>query len=333
MKNWIASVQILLGIAGLIIWGWYFATSCRPAQEQLLHLDRMANDAAVQANLAMDVMERGATLVAELEQSAALHQRVLLNAEQPLNLAVASLEQWEQNIQAYSRLSLDASRITARLAKQLPIQVPDVRVAMQETSISIPELEVQDQTVRLPIPKVKTGTRGVNLDLGLTKLNVDIPTLSVTTDDTVLVVPKTAQLGTRIERLQIPSSVDVTYRPVFAEEGQMLTEASEQLSRSSENLQQSAETIDDIRRLMSHELPEGLVQTRRAIAQAENALAQLRTQQLPMFRDTLERQRGELELSRGSLQQLSRGVPWFFAILGLIPLAILLQGVMHFSRS
>ena len=329
MKKLLTSIQIGLGLAGLVVWAWFFATSCRPAQLQLLYLDRMADDATIQADLATEMIDRGDGLLEELEQSAALHRRVLLNAERPLSLANRSLEQWERDLLSYAELSQQASRIAARLSQQLPLQVPDVKVAMQDTSISIPELEVEEQTVRLPVPQVKTGTRSVNLDLGLTELKVDVPTLSVTTNEKVLIVPKAAQVGKRVERLRIPSSVDVSYRPLFAEEGQMLSDASKQLAKSSQNLRQSAETIDNARQLMNSELPEGLKQTQVAIEQAENALEHLRTQQLPRLRETLKRQRGELELSRGSLQQLSRGVPWLFAILGLLPLSVLLQGMIQ----
>lgn len=327
MSKTIASFQIALGLLGLLIWAWYFATCSGPAQAQLSHLDKLATDTERQAELATDVIDSGAELLAELERSAVLHKTTLLQAEEPLKLATKSLQQWERDLEAYSAIALDASGLADRLAKQLPLRMPDVQVAMQNIAISIPELDVQEQTLRIPVPSVKTGKRPVALDLGLTKLNVDIPTLAVSTDDRVLVVPKTAQLGSRTERLRVPSAVDVTYRPLFAEEGRMLAEASQQLSRSSQNLKQSAATIHQTQGLLRQELPNGLEQTRRVIEQAESALVQLRVKQLPLLRDTLQRQRGKLEQSRGSLQQLSSGVPWFFVIVGLIPVSVLLQGL------
>ncbi len=327
MKRLLAFAQLGAGLAGLLICGLLYTRFCEPMQNAMGRLDEIAGDAQIQADIGSQLLDNWALMGDDLQLAVREHQQSLASLQTTSQHLTNSLGQWEASLRDSSVVANNASQISRKFANYLPLRIPDIAMESRVIRIDVPQFAFQEQEVQLPFPSVSVGSRSKEIDLGLTSVKLDIPTLEVSTRNKKITVPSTPQITNQAYQFTIPDNLRVTYQEVFGDEKQLLIATSEQLQGTARAMTDSAASLNEVQELLTHELSASIQASQNNLAHAQNSLADLRATQIPAFKLRLENQRDQLSRTQVEFANLRGLIPWLFALAALLPLAISLHGL------
>lgn len=327
MQKILAYTQLLIGLVGLAMCGLLYAHYQEPMQSALHRLDRMAADAQIQAEIGSQLLEDWSLIGGDLEQAASVHQQSLVAFQNSSQRLATSLGQWGTSLREASTVASNTGHIARKFSTYLPLSIPDVTVETEDIQIDVPQIILKEQQVQLPYPTVSVGSRTKEIDLGLTSIKLDVPTLEVSTRDRAVSLPATPQVTNQPYRFSVPRNVRVNHQKLLGEEKELLVDAARQLDKISLAMVDSAATLQEVQSLMTHELSASVQAGQENLAHAESALAKLRTIQLPVFQARLQAQREQLSHTQTAFAGLRGIIPWLFAFAALVPLTISLHGL------
>lgn len=323
----IAFLQIALGLSGLLLCFILYLTYSSELQEAAERLDDLAGDTEAQAKVGEEILTQWTSLLASADRSMETHQTSLGTTRTSLQQLAESTQQWQAGLVGFQKVSSDASQIFEKLQGQLPIKIPMLNVGSREMTIDIPQLELQNETIKLPYPTATVGTRKMELDLGVTKVNFDAPTLNLGTNNRNLTVPVSPRLSYRKENITVPDDVTVSYQEILSEEKQLLIDSASQLRTTAELLEQSQETLRGIQRALEVELLASLDATEDNLRLSRQSMQHHWHVQIPEFQQRLASQQSHLARSQLNFRALRSLIPWLFLFAGILPLAVSLHGL------
>lgn len=323
----IALVQIALGLTGLLLCFTLYLTYSSELQETAERMDGLAGDAQAQAKVGEEILTQWASLLASADRSMDAHQTSLVTARTSLQQLAESTQQWQAGLAGFQKVSSDASQVLDKLQGHLPIKLPMLKVGSREMTIDIPQLQLQNETIQLPYPTAAVGTRKMELDLGVTKVNFDAPTLNLGTKNRSLTVPVSPRLSYRKENITVPDDVTVSYQEILSEEKQLLIDSASQLRTTAQLLEQSRETLGGIQRALDVDLLASLDATEEDLRLSRESVQLHRLEQIPEFQERLASQQLHLAKSQLNFRALRSLIPWLFLFAGILPMAVALHGL------
>lgn len=328
----LAILQIALGLFGIGLCIFLYQTYCASIQDALTDVDALAGDVNVQAEIGDELLEEWGGILRNFDSALVTYERSLAAASRSSAQVEQTIQQWNQGLNGFSQVTRDAERITLKFARQLPIKVPNLDVKTRQLEIAIPNFELQTDTIKIPYPTARVGSRKVTLDVGLTDLKFDVPTLNVGTLNKTVTVPVSPNVTTKTERISVPDDVKVVYREFFSDEKALLEETASQLNQTTTLLSEANETVNEIQAILSNEVQASLAVTADNLRETQSALQETYSMQIPELRNRLSNQQGQLERSQLNTRKMRSMVPWLFLLASLLPAAITLQGTLSWLR-
>ncbi len=327
MQKLLAYAQLAVGLSGLALCGLLYARYADPMHRALGRLDHMAGDAQIQAEIGSQLLDDWSLIGGDLEQATRVHQQSLDSLQNTSRRMAGSLAQWESSLREASTVASSAGRVARKFATYLPLRIPDISMDMRDIRFDVPQITFKEQEVKLPYPTVTVGSRTKEIDLGITSVKLDVPTLDVSSANRVVALPAAPDVINKPYRFSIPDNVQVSYRELMGEEKELLVDTAAQLDRSAVAMVDSASALQEVQSTMTHELPTSIQAGKANLAHAEAALSKLRTTQIPAFQARLQNQREQLSKTQIEFSSLHGLIPWLFAFAALLPLAISLHGL------
>lgn len=332
-RKFVPWLQVALGVSGLLLCGFLYLRYGGEIDESLEQLDHLADEARVQANVSHEVLSEWFTLLENMDQTLATHDRTLRAAGRTGEQAQESLEEWMESLEGIASTSENASRVFAKFASHLPLRIPTVDVVNRDVSIDIPELKLRSENVKLPYPTANVGSRKVKIDVGLTDFELDVPTLRVGTASRTVSVPASPELSTKKKTITVPGDVRLDYQEILSEERTLLKDTAENLNRAAKATRESNRTLHNIEDLLSGEFADSLAATSRSLSESRGSLQRSYRVELPELQKRLLRGGTAIEQSQNHFRDLQSIVPYLFVMMSFIPAGILLSGVQNLRRS
>lgn len=329
----IAILQVALGVIGLTICIGLFFNYSGALRDGCRQMDALAGDAQAQAETADQVLDQWRDLLLNLDGALTTHQRSLAAVEHSRSELIGSIDDWRQALGGFATVTKDAASVCDKFAGHLPLRVPKMEYETRELQVDIPQFKLQEESVRLPYPTARVGSRKVQLDLGLTKVDLDVPTINIGSREKVIKVPQTPDVSTRTELVSIPQNVRIEYDLLLQDERDLLTETATQMRSTSATLSETSEAVAEIQALMQQDLAQSLTATASNLTETQLNLRDSYETQIPEFQRRLRSEARGLGESQTTFQRLEGLVPWLFLLLGIVPLAVLLQGWQGMLRA
>ncbi|MEZ6137778.1 MAG: hypothetical protein R3C53_23065 [Pirellulaceae bacterium] len=333
MQKRFAGVQVAIGLVGILLCSMLYARYANPMQNALARLDEMAGDARIQADIGHELLDEWSAIGGDLEMAAMVHQRSLDSLHTTSRQLANSLQKWESVMQDSSDVSRNVGQVARKFANYLPLKLPDISMDSREVQFDIPQITLTEQEVKLPYPTVSVGSRSKEIDLGVTSIQLDVPTLDVNTRNRIVTVPATPNVQTKVIQFSVPENIEVTYHELLGDEKQLLVDAAEQLDQTAAAMADSVKTLKQVRAMMSGELPDSIAAGQSNLVHASAALKQLRVAQIPAFQARLRDQSQQLTQTQTDFSNLRGMVPWLFVLAGIVPLAIVVHGLRCYSAA
>ncbi len=326
MRPHSAYLQIMLGLGGLVLLSILYLGNRDRIQQACQQLDAMAADAQVELQVGRDFISQADVVFQDLESTLSAHLASLDGGERMLAKLDSNLLLWRQQIGDMAETAVQASSISAHLGQQLPILVPQVAYDLQQVELEIPQFQMREQAIRLPYPTARLASRPQEIDLGVTKLKIDVPTLEMGTGSKVVKVPSSPEVTYQRHSLQFPSDFQVTKQAYFTDEKLLLVQTSNDLQNTAQALQTSAVTLTELQDLLSQDVQPSLLATRGSLQLASASLVELRSQHLPILGSRLDDQIQKMKAARNSFANLRPLMVWGCILLAIGPLGLLTQG-------
>lgn len=325
----VASIQVVVGIAGLLVCGLVHMKYTPRVARSIEALDQLSGDAAAQAGVGQELLAQWSVLLGSFENSAATHSESLNSLSSTTRVVTKSLESWESGLLDLAEVARDGSRIAGKFGSQLPIRIPAVEYQTKQVVIEVPDISLQERTIRIPYPTASVGSKRVSVDLGLTEVKLDVPTLNVGTREKTVKVPTTPDVQRSVEKFVVPSKMEVTHREFLKDEKQLLEDTSRELLDTSAAMKLSATALADANRIVGGELPASIEATAESLQSGRELISDWRKNQIPQLQSKLGSEQAELTKAQETVQTLKPFVSWLLLVAALIPLSILMQGIYN----
>lgn len=329
----LASLQIVLGLSGMILCGYLYNQHCDELQDSLQNIDSLAGDVDTQAEIGDEMLEQWSAILRGFDNALDTHSHSLMAAEESSDQLGRTMDQWDEGMVGFNRVVRDAERICLKFADQLPIKIPNLDVKTRPLTIDIPTFEMQTETAKIPYPTARVGSRKMKLDVGLTDLEFDVPTLNVGTRNKVVNVPSSPKVNIEKRRFSIPDNVEIVYQELFRDEKDLLTNTADQLGDTARLIAEARETLDSVDVLVSQEIQSSIAITAENLRDTQQALKQTYEDQIPEVRQRLASQQQEIRSSQLNFRSLKTMVPWLFLLAAMLPAAIAIQGFISWLRA
>lgn len=333
LQRILACLQIAIGAAGICLCVFLYNKHCNDLQDSLKNIDALAGDVSVQAKIGDDLLLQWSSILRGFDIALDTHLRSLAAARESSDQLGRSMDKWDEGLVGFNRVVLDAERICTKFAEQLPIKIPNLDVQTRPLTIDVPTFEMQTETTNIPYPTARVGSRKMKLDVGLTDLEFDIPTLNVGTRNKTIDVPAPPKVSVEKRRFSIPDKVDVVYEELFSDEKALLTNTASQLEETADLIGEARFTLDNVDVLLNQEIQSSISITEENLKETQQAVQQTYQEQIPEVRKRLASQQEEIRSSQLNFRSLQTMVPWLFLLAGMLPAAISIQGLIGWLRA
>ena len=328
----IALLQVTTGAIGLlvVVVGYvYFAPKLR---ESIRGLDRFAAESQTQLSEGKELLEDWQGAMEQIDSSLQRHRSTLVAGQEISGQLESSIQRWQSSAEGFARVGREGSQVVARLSNLLPLEIPNVDVKQKELEFKIPTWKVEKQSVEIPYPTAKLGTRKRKLDLGLTKIDLDIPTLQIGKSKQTVELPAPIQADFRSETVSVPEFVDLKMERVLESEKELLDRLSLEMMQASENLQGTGTLLRDVRKVVKQELDPSLDSAIASLDRARQSLATAKDEKVPGLKNALRSQAAELKENRRRFQSSDRLIELAALLMAVLPFSVVLQGLYNFRR-
>lgn len=333
MLRLLSVAQTAFGLFGLCLCSWLYVRYHQPLENAFVQLDSMAADTQVELALSLELANSSAAIVGELQSATTTHRQTLESSQRVSSAIQENLNTWQRQLLSFSSVSNRAASASERFAAQLPLRVPNVVYDLEKIDFEIPTVRLREQTISLPYPTAKLGKRREELDVGITKLKLDVPTLELATGEKQVTMAAAPDISIVRRSISVPNDFRITYAELFTAEKKLLEELSSELIATSHSLDESASTVGQVRELMSRDLMVSIDASKSNLELLEAKLQEVGRSQIPAAIGRIENQSTQLDAARASFADLQTIVPWSFLILGMIPMAILIHGLAMCSKT
>jgi hypothetical protein len=333
MRRLLPAIQIVLGTTGVVLCSWLFVRTREPAEKFLQNATEFASATEAEFSLAITLSREAQMLAEQFESLGNQNLESVRNGDLVLEHWVNSLRQWQMQISSLSTTAALAAQSCERFARVLPLQVPTLSYELDKLQIDIPKIKVQEQTIEIPYPNAQVGSKKETIDLGVTKVDIRMPTIEIAANSKKVTLPSKLEVMTEERYLEYPKDFQIQQTPLLAEEKQVLQRMQADLQNAAINLTTSARSLAELEKLSDVDLRRSLQLTSRAISQSLEQLSNISRQHLPEFEHQLLLQRDHLKSSTSQIRDLLQFLPWLWGVLGLISVGSIVNGFAGWNVS
>lgn len=325
----IALLQVTTGAIGLIavVGGYvYFAPKLR---ESIRGLDRFAAESQTLLSEGKDLLEDWQGAMDQIDSSLERHRSTLVAGQAISGQLDSSMQRWQASAEGFARVGREGSQVVARVSDLLPLEIPNLDFKQKDLQFKIPTWKVEKQSVEIPYPTAKLGSRKKKLDLGLTEIDLDIPTLQIGKSNQTVEVPAPIQADFRSETVSIPEFVDLKMEKVLESEMELLDRLSLEMMEASETLEETGTLLGDVRNVVKQELDPSLLSAITSLDRARRSLATAKDDKVPGLKKSLRNQAAELKENRRRFQNSDRLIELAALVMVILPVSVVLQGLYN----
>lgn len=331
LRRWFAWFQVAIGLVGLTLCLFVYFKYRNPINDSLHRMDQLAADVGNQAEIAGEMLDGWSILLRQIDQTITSHESSVRAVRETSRQIHHSADQWHRGLKEFAAISRDASSVLDDMAEHLPLKIPELQMETKKLAIDIPAVELKQQTIQLPYPTARVGSRKMKVNLGLSDLEFELPTLVVDSKNKPIRIP-IANVGiAKTEEFVVPSNMQVVQRELMSREKRLLESTSQQLASAAHTLAESTATVSEVQNLIEQDLAQSLETTEHSLEVAQLSLRDTFQRQIPRFQKRLRSEQEHLRASQSDFRNLQGIAAWLFLWLSILPIAIMLQGMLNLA--
>jgi hypothetical protein len=333
MSRRLAFAQIVVGLFGSLLCLYLYLNFAPAIRESLSQLGALTETTQTELELTKAVAENGKSVIGSLKSAAEANRESLRQSERTLEVVHGSLQNWHEQLRRLSDTAQQVSVVSSKFAGVLPLEVPIVTYRMEPFRIDVPKVSLKEQTIELPYPTAKLGTKNETVDLGVTELKFSVPTLELGTAQRKVTLPASPDIQIEKREISIPIDFKISKQPLLQQEKQVLERIGDELHQVAASLDETAETVKHVDKLVSDEVRLSVATNEKALTDSIDQLDKLSSVSLPEFQSKLDQQHEQLGKAKPVFGELSKALPLVFAMISLLPLSMLVQGIWMLNHS
>ena len=343
VRRWLAGLQVLIGVAALVVVGVTWGRYSEKSQVALEELDGMAGHAEAEMEIAVSLLHDFDGLLGDVEGAIPAYEASLDSSIGSTRAVAGAMGAWGSELGHFAEIAEQTSGTIDGFAAQLPLPLPQVSTSTDTLKFQVPELnpdsEPRKVTLSYKSPSgVKTGEKTVSVPSGLSVKS--FRDVEITRRDFSIPYPESLTFKEEKQTVEIPNptyrlvdhkvevpKIQVTNGKVMEKEKALLEKTSQRLVSVSASLEKTQGTLAGVEELLAGETVRSLQTTRSQLQSAGETLTTIRSERIPGVVHRLESQREQLHSSREIFGTLKGLLPLLFLFAALVSLAIVVSGV------